>query len=84
MSLETEKFLFCRCRRNSSSPIKVGIPLVTLLTILGERQLEEGQLSDKEEEEEASLYRKRKHPPNNWPSTKWRLFTKKIIKEFSK
>jgi hypothetical protein len=75
MSLEMEKVFILPRRRNSSSPIKVGIPLVTLLTILGERQLEGGQLSDKEEE--ASLYRKRKHPPNNRPSTKWRLFTKK-------
>jgi hypothetical protein len=52
MSLEMEKVFILPRRRNSSSPIKVGIPLVTLLTILGERQLEGGQLSDKEEEEE--------------------------------
>lgn len=53
-----EKVFILPRRRNSSSPIKVGIPLVTLLTILGERQLEGGQLSDKEEEEEASFISK--------------------------
>jgi hypothetical protein len=56
MSLEMEKVFILPRRRNSSSPIKVGIPLVTLLTILGERQLEGGQLSDKEEEEEEASF----------------------------